>query len=308
MKRGSLDLIWELPLSLLSWLFFKINKSLIGLLYQQYLSRNLTRGVTWRMLSAETLKIPIILPVLMTKGPRWNTHGVIGTLGPFPIESRLTIDLTQAQKSAESWTVVIYRYPDYATITQLSWLQSKAEQNDGNVTLPKGNYSLGIRYYGLSDQAVMPTVTFDHGEPLAGIEVPENTNEFYDYLSDRGNCYYLALHYYIFTLLRLRDRLPESWVRAEYLPVGDPDTTFLYDCFNSGESLRVQVNPLILNDYWVYLTAYNRASLPILSTAMTAADQTTSPFTEDGYYLFRLRPQSSKAPDLNLNDVTVTRI
>ena len=54
------------------------------------------------MLSADTLNIPIILPVLMTKGPRWNTHGIIGTLGPFPIESTLTVNLDQAQRSAQS--------------------------------------------------------------------------------------------------------------------------------------------------------------------------------------------------------------
>ena len=301
------DLLWEIPLSGLSWLFFKVNKGLIGWLYQQYLSRNLKRAVTWRILSAETLKIPIILPVLMTKGPRWNTHGVIGTLGPFEIESTLTLDLAQAQKSARSWTAVIYSYPDYATVTQLSWLKSTAEQNEGKLTLPKGYYSLGIRYYGLLDQAVMPTVTFDQQESLPGIPVPKETNAFYETLSDRTNLYYLGLHYYIFTLLRLRNQLPEAWIRSEYLPVGDPDTIFLYDCFETGESLQVQVKLHLLNNYWVYLSAYNRASLPILSSEVTTAQYKTVAFTERGYYLFRIRPKSAKAPALNIQDVIVTK-
>ena len=301
----SIDLLWEIPLSVLSWIFFKLNKGLIGFLYQRYLSKNLNRAVTWRMISAETLKIPIILPVLMTKGPRWNTHGVIGTLGPFAVDSTLKVDLSIAQRSAQSWTVVVYNYPAYETVTQLSWLKSLEAQNHGTLELPKGYYSLGIRYYGVSDDADMPTVQFDQQEPLPGIPVPQNNNAFYDDLSDRTNLYYRALHFYIYTLLRLRNSLPPSVVRGEYLPVGDPDTTFRYDCFDAGQALKIEVNPELLQEYWVYLSAYNRASLPILSDEVTSTDHQTSAFDCRGYYLFRIRPKTSESRALKDDDVRI---
>ena len=305
---GMFNLLWEIPLSVLSYLFFKVNKGIIGWLYARYLARNLKRAVTWRMLSAETLKIPIILPVLMTKGPRWNTHGVIGTLGPFAIDSTLTVDLEQAQNSAKSWTVVIYSYPKYETVTQLSWLTPMSEQNNGTLLLPKGYYSLGIRYYGVQEQAVMPTVTFDQQEPLPGISVPKDNNRFYDTLSDRTNLYYLSLHYYIHTLLRLRKSLPQSVVRSEYLPVGDPDTTFLYDYFNRGEALNVQIKPDLFTGYQVFLSVYNRSSLPIFSDEVKTSSYLTPSFQEHGYFLFRLRPKINHTVPIADQDMVIQKV
>lgn len=306
--RSGLDLVWEIPLSVLSWLFFKINKGAIGWLYQRYLSRNLKRAVTWRVLSAETLSIPIILPVLMTKGPRWNTHGVIGTLGPFAIESTLEVNLDEAARSAQSWTVVVYSYPEYKTVTRLSWLKSMEEQNQGVLSLPKGYYSVGIRYYGLSSQAAMPTVTFDKGKPLAGVVVSKEINQFYETLGDRTNFYYLSLHYYIYTILRLRDRLSDTWVRSEYLPVGDPDTVFRYDCFRKEDKLHVEVEPQVFQNYWIYLSVYNRASLPIFSDEIVDKDYKTGEFEQSGYYLFRIRPKSAAASPLKEREIIISLI
>lgn len=301
------NLCWELPLSLLSWGFFKLNKLGIGWLYQQYLNRNLNREITWRILSGQTLNIPIGLPVLMTKGPRWNTHGYIGTLGPFAVESSLAVETAIAQKSASSWTVVIYRYPNYQTWTQLSWLKAEHRQDWTKISLPTGRYSLGIRYYGLQADPTLPTINIDGHRIIAGEAVSPSANDFYQTLGQRTNAYYLALHYYIFTVLRLRRFLAADFVRCEYLPVGDPDTLFRYDYFLRGESLNIQVNPERLRDHWIYLSVYNRASLPILSAEIVTTTYGSPPLSGDGYYLLRIRPKRENLMAFEHQDLVVLR-
>ncbi|MCM1983812.1 DUF6208 family protein [Lyngbya confervoides] len=299
-------LLWEMPLAMASWIFFHLNKWIIGVAYQQYLQRNSKRATTWRVLSQDTLAIPITLPVLMTKGPRWNTHGVIGTLGPFALQQQITLEVGTARRSAQSWTMVIYRYPDFKTVTQLSWLQPLDSQDVATLDLPAGRYSLGIRYYGLRPEAAMPGLILDGQHPIEGVAVPADPNQVYQSLHQRTNLYYRALHYYIYPMLRLRSYLPQAWVQREYLPVGDPDTTFLYDFVEAGDQLQVEVQPDLLPHYWVYLTGYNRASLPVLSQEITAST-VTSPFDQRGFYLVRIRPKRSRVPDLQPQDIQISR-
>ena len=77
----------------MSFIFNKITKFIVGNLYTAYLAINKKQASTWRVLSAETLKSPLSLPVLMTKAPRWNNHAIIGTLGPFKVEDSLGVNL-----------------------------------------------------------------------------------------------------------------------------------------------------------------------------------------------------------------------
>ena len=80
-----IDLLWELPLALLSFGFYRANRLLISRLYRRFQSRLGSRATRWRLLNRTTLAMPISLPVLMTTGPRWNTHALIGTLGPLNV-------------------------------------------------------------------------------------------------------------------------------------------------------------------------------------------------------------------------------
>ena len=75
-----LILVWEIPLALLSLLFYKVMKFIIGNLFTIYLAVNKNKASQWRVLSQETLDSALSLPVLMTKGPRWNTHARINCL------------------------------------------------------------------------------------------------------------------------------------------------------------------------------------------------------------------------------------
>ncbi len=311
-----LSLLWELPLAILSFCFFKIVKAVIGLLYGIYLSRDRKRANQWQVLSAEVLSIPIVLPVLMTKGPRWNTHAIIGTVGPFTVQHTVSIDLSSLHQSARSWTVVVYRYPDYATVAQLSSLEHAPEQQY-DLSLAPGQYSLGVRYYECFESVEFPSVSVDtvtaqqneglqvSVEASVLVETPAlisaygvstDTNEFYRHLSERHNVFYQALHYYIYTILQLRSWLPEAFVKREFLPVGNPDTAFFYDYVDAQASLSLSLHPTALQNYDIYFTLYSRSSLPLFYAKLEQEITLVPPSPHQGYYLIRTRPRALKVP------------
>ena len=110
---------WEILLALLSFVFYKVMKFIIGNIYTLYLIINKKPASQWRVLSQKTINAPLVLPVLMTKAPRWNTHAVIGTLGPFAVKESIAFNIETANNSARSWIAVVYNFPGYRTITSL---------------------------------------------------------------------------------------------------------------------------------------------------------------------------------------------
>lgn len=285
-----IDLLWELPFALFSFVFYRANRLLISRLYRRFQSRLGSRATRWRLLNRSTLEMPISMPVLMTTGPRWNTHALIGTLGPLAVAESLSIRTSTCLQSAASWTAVVYRFPDFLTVTQLSSLTASASQDWSRLELPSGRYILGVRYYGLALQPRMPEVQVDGLLTTESAETPATTNEVYADLERRTNPYYRVLHFYIFTLLRLREFFAPHVVRSEFLPVGDPDTEFRYGLVLARHHLVVQMSASALAGRRIFFTAYNRASLPVLSEEITELSWTSPSFSVDGYYLFRIRP------------------
>jgi hypothetical protein len=299
-NSNSLSFIWEIPLAFLSFFFYKAIKFLIGNLYTLYLLIDKKKTSQWRVLSAENLKSPLSLPVLMTKGPRWNTHAIIGTLGPFSVKESIAIDLDSANYSARSWIAVIYSFPDYQTITSLESNKLKSQEKWVSLKLKPGKYSIGLRYYHWLDQVNLPAVQVDGTEFVNRLPIPSDINDFYYDLIKRKNGFYLALHYYIFTILRLRKWLPESFVRNEYLPVGAPDTEFLYGYLMRGQSLQIEIHSVIATNYDFYLTLYDRSSLPLFWSRIEDEKYTTQPIENNGFYLIRIRPKSNTVSNLSI--------
>jgi len=309
------DLVWELPLALLSWGFFHFNKALIARAYQVYLDGQAERSRRWQVLGEETLRLPVSLPVLLTKGPRWNTHATIGTLGPLPVQSQLAVQTGEADRSAAAWSVVVYAYPSFATFRELGSLElGSLEQGAADgwtvLPLPAGRYVLGVRYYDLQSDPRLPAVRCDGGEGQGEVEVapeplPADSNRVYATLAERTTPYYLALHYYVHTMLRLRPWLPAGLVRREFLPVGDPCTQFRYGWFAAGSQLELLCGERLLQDYRVMLSVYNRASLPIHSAVLTSPRSTSPRFEPAGFYLFRLRPRRPGVAPCAQEELTV---
>ncbi|WP_254658119.1 DUF6208 family protein [Pleurocapsa sp. PCC 7327] len=283
------SLIGEIPLAILSLFFYKAMKFIVGNLYTFYLTVDKKKTFQWRVLSAENLKSSLSLPVLMTKGPRWNTHAIIGTLGPFSVKESIALDTESAKNSAGSWIAVIYSFPSYQTITSLESDRLNSQDKWETLKLKPGKYSIGLRYYQWRDRVNLPAVTIDGVEFVSSCPVPSDTNNFYYDLIKHKNWFYLALHYYIFTILRLRKYLPESFVRNEYLPVGAPDTQFVYGYLMRGQSLQIESNSSLVKNYNIYLTLYDRSSLPLFWSKIESEKFLTQPIENHGFYLIRLR-------------------
>ncbi|MEL6580951.1 MAG: DUF6208 family protein [Cyanobacteria bacterium J06621_12] len=283
-------LLWEIPVSLLSWLFNKVIKLVIGILFTIYLALNKSKAKQWRVLSAKMIKAPLILPVMMTKGPRWNTHAVIGTLGPFKVKKAIAFNTAIANQSARSWIAVVYSFPRYKTVTSLT-SESVSSNTWQEIELPAGKYSLGVRYYNRADTINYPEIKVD-GEPLVeSYTVPADINNYYYDLITSKNWFYSSLHYYIYTILKLRNYLPESFVRNEYLPVGAPDTHFAYNYLDPHQTLQIATAPEVVEQFDIYFTLYDRSSLPLSWCIITETEYTLPPQDTKGYFLLRIRPK-----------------
>ncbi|MBL1208760.1 DUF6208 family protein [Geminocystis sp. GBBB08] len=294
----------EIPIALLSFIFAKINKFLIGNLYTIYLSLNQKKSKQWRVIDNELVSSNLNLGVLMTKAPRWNTHAIIGTLGPFSVNNSLTIDLKSANNSCQSWIAIFYNFPKYETITTIESNQVNSQDDWHSIKLKKGKYSIGLRYYNYDQKLVLPAIKVDGENFTSTLEIPSNSNNFYNYLINRKNFYFLFLHYYIYTIFKYRKYLPESFIKNEFLPVGATDTKFYYDCLEKGELLKINVDEFTLKNYDIYVTIYDRCSLPVSWFQMTKLEEKSTPLTNKGYYLIRVRRNENlenKFADLNIN-------
>lgn len=294
MKNKKLDwlaLTLELPLAALSFIFYKIMKFIIGNIYTLYLLLNKNKTSQWRVLNTENLNNPLSLPVLMTKAPRWNTHAIIGTLGPFTVKESIDIDLESANNSTKSWIAVVYSFPDYETVTSVESNKIDITDNWAKINLKTGKYSVGLRYYNCTEKVILPAIKVDDNIFVNCENIPANINQFYSTLIKAKNWFYLGLHYYIFTILRLRKWLPESFVKQEFLPVGATDTEFFYSYLLRGQILEIHITPDLVKNYDIYLTIYDRSSLPVEWAQIREEKYQSNPIMNNGYYLIRMRPK-----------------
>jgi hypothetical protein len=281
--------MFQFILAFFSFLFYKLMGFVIGNVYTLYLIINRDKSRQWRVLSGDNLNSPLVLPVLMTKAPRWNTHAIIGTLGPFPVQESVTIDLQSLNQSTESWILVFYGFPGYETVTSLESNRIDFQGEWTTVKLNKGQYTIGLRYYNWSQDVTLPTIKVDGQILVNSAVVPENINDFYQDLIKYKNWFYLSLHYYVFVILKFRKRFSQDFIKGEFLPVGATDTVFNYDYLLAGESLKIVTNQDILKNYDIYLTIYDRCSLPIFFAEITQENYLSKSIENDGFYLFRLR-------------------
>ena len=284
-------LLWEIPLAILSFIFNKIVKLVIGILFTLYLALNKSKAKQWRVLSEKMINAPLILPVMMTKGPRWNTHAVIGTLGPFKVEKAIAINTQTANQSAGSWIAPVYSFPGYKTVTSLESEKIDSDAVWQTIELTAGKYSLGVRYYHRADVINYPEIKVDGELFVDAYNVAPDINSYYNNLIERKNWFYFSLHYYIYTILKLRNYLPESFVRKEFLPLGAPKTYFAYNYLDEGQTLTIETAPEIVEQFDIYFTLYDRSSLPLSWCIITEEKYILPSQNRKGYFLLRIRPK-----------------
>lgn len=284
------ELFKEIPLAFFSFLFFKSMKFALGNLYNFHLHRN-NQQFEWQPLSTETLESPFTLPFWMTFGPRLNTHAIIAPVGPLPVNDSVDIDIESAENSAKSWTIAVYKFPGYKTITRISSSDSSLdlEEKWKTLKLPSGNYMLGLRYYDWVKNVEFPTVKVDGVEIVKSKTISGDTNKFYSELRTRKNWFYFCLNYYVFTVLAMKSWLPKSFVRKQFLPVGDSSLIYYYGIIKHRESIKLSLDSRLLESYNLYLTLYDRSSFVLEFYQIDEQEHRTLPSQTNGFYLIRIR-------------------
>jgi hypothetical protein len=88
--------------------------------------------------------------------------------------------------------------------------------------------------------------------------------------------------------------LPPSFVRREYLPVGNPETAFRYGYLGRGQCVEITSSHGILEGYCLYLTIYNRSSFPVLWSEVRSLPYRSRPAEATCSYLLRLHAMRSR--------------
>ncbi len=299
----------ELPLAGLSFAFYRGARFVLRRVYNLYFVLFKARATRWRVTGASLLQNPLALPVIMTTGPRWNTPAITASVGPLAVRESLAIYVRLAQKSADAWTIVVYSFPDHRTVATLNPPAEPLPSDWQTIVLPPGRYTLILRYYHWHATVELPAVTVDGAASVPVCLVPADNNAFLRQLAGRCNLFYLGLHAYVYPMLRLRRWLPSGFVQREFLPVGNPETAFLYGALPRGRALECRFDDTLWAGHDVYLTCYNRCSFPVLWYHLTEQQHTTPPAPDDGFYLFRLhrKPGIPELSDISGTTITVVQ-
>ncbi len=283
--------IIRIPAACASLMFFHAVKWLLNRL-RQARERN-QEAVAWSTLS-EVLGRPLALPYIMVTGPRWNPHALISRVGPFQVEHSLRMRTDTAHASAQMWTLVIYRASDTHAVASIDSNRITRDHEWHVQSIPPGRYTGILRYYDWVPDPQLPALEIDSSGRIPERRVPSTENDYLGLVRDKNGIFYACLHYYILELLRLRQYLPESFVRRQYLPVGNPETSFCYGYLPRGQCLAITSHLGIPEGHRLYLTIYNRSSFPVQWGEVQSLPHYTPPAEAIGSYLLRLhamRPQ-----------------
>lgn len=298
-KQASLGLgdFLQIPLALISFVFFKIIQNIMRGLVTFMNNKKKSKPSSWTVVSAELISKPLVLPIFMTKAPRWNPHAIIAVAGPFNVSDSFDINIEQANNAAENWGV-IFQSLDSNDVQRLSASADKPKTPWKIVSLTSGYYTAALRYYGYSDNVNLPSMRINGNEEVPPLSVSSNNNLFYEELRQRKNWFYILLNYYIYTMLRFSDWLPNKFVVKQFLPLGDPGMKFEYGVLRKGLRLNIEMQKNILDNYNVYVTIYDRASFPMQWCQINEQSFTTAVADDTGYYLVRflVKPSGYELP------------
>jgi Family of unknown function (DUF6208) len=280
-----------IPLAGASFAFFHTVK---WLLHRLRRGRDRRQDVlNWHTIS-EVLAQPLALPYIMVTAPRWNPHALISRVGPFQVEQSLRVKVDTGHQSAQTWTLIINRATDLRPSAVID--ASDVPQDDVwfEQSLPSGRYVAVLRYYEWSATPRLPEMLIDNKHLIPERAVSPDENDYLHGLRNKDGIVYVCLHYYVLELLRLRQYLPASFVRREYLPVGNPETIFNYGDLRRGQCIEITSDRGIPEGQRLYLATYNRSSFPVFWTEVSSLPYRTSPVGDTGSYLCRLHAMQAR--------------
>jgi Family of unknown function (DUF6208) len=258
-----LELLWEIPLSVVSFLFSRVLRTIMQSLIGWYTRADRQKPPEWQLVSAQFLAKPVKLLWAMTRA-RWNLHAIVAIVNPLSVQSRISLDAVAMSRSAQSWTVVVYALPSYRTITSIGSRTLEPDTQWATISLEPGTYLLGLRYYHWADTIELPTVKVDDQVVVSAQTqaASPDINAFYRDLGQRKNTLHSALNYYVFNLLRFKRWLPQSFVTDVFLPVPNPETRFYYGALYPGERVQIEADDALLATHDIYFSLYTRECFP----------------------------------------------
>lgn len=297
----------EIPLSCLSFVFSRILKVVMQSLTGVFSSSKPQESPEWQLVSAKFLEKPVKLLWAMSRA-RWNLHAMVFLVGALAVEEEISLDITSAQKSAKSWTVVLYNTPAFETIDSFSSLTVSGNNQWESFKLPPGRYLLGLRYYHWTETVEVPTVKVDGVKVVEAktIAAPPDVNSFYRDLIKRKTFLHVWLNYYVFSLLRFKEWLPEKFVRDVFLPVPNPETKFYYGAVKPGEAVNFELNPELIKNYYIYYSLYSQECFPLDWYPINDAIHKTAVNQEKCLYLVRIHPKFSLDAHFNPDWVNIS--
>jgi len=266
---------------------------------------------------------------LLCFGPRWNTHVNVNIMNVW-LGGDGTLEVENVLEESASWQVVAYNNAGdtIGTVTKNTgqtagaWLPLKlslpADAPPQPVDLMVRPYPVeGAPYVTLPCVRLNGTVLNDLVTPRAdgtsGPQkwAPKDRLAFNHELRAMQLGLVSPMMDHMFAFVRGRGfPLPERFVTAVYLPVGNPNTQFLYGVARAGYALRFKVAPAVLKEHLVFCTVYSRGSMPSLPCGhVSLPEQVLGPLGEDGYWLSRIvrKDGSNTKPDV-LAHVTVALV
>jgi hypothetical protein len=257
------------------------------------------------VLDDDFLRRPMHRLAVMARGPRWNTHAVIATSGgAVRVSGPLTIDVATAARSAEQWSWELRRL-DRRRATVIGSTNVDPGQERATVDVEPGLYTFVMRYYGVRPGAALPEIRLFPDTVVAATPVPASALSVYESLRGRRPWLFVVLQAYVYALLRFRRWLPEPFVRREYLPVANPDTSFLFGSVERNARLAIAVPRSLLDTHLVLFTAYNRASFPTVWFRVDAP-ATGVAVPAQGTWLLRVHARTGGAAAADLDAIRVT--
>jgi len=295
---GGLLLALEAPLALLSYVLYQTTKFFVLPMMSSFEAAR--RGVdeTWVDKLHENIEDPGRIPRLtvfaaICWAPRWNTHTNVHVLWLMdPPEGEATFEVENVRQRGFSWQVIFY---DGRQQTLGSIASSPTGGEWLALTLrTAGALQLTIRPY-LFDgcaSATLPRVRMNGVEVTRGAPVVFK-RERLGFNARLKGAYETPLHWalqwHTYVLLCCRSMVSAEAVRAIYLPVGNPETQWLYGATQQGYSLRFELPASLLEEHLVFCSVYDRASFPLLpSLQVERPSHTLPPCGEDGFWATRI--------------------
>lgn len=276
---------------------FLAGRSLLRAALNLKLRRQASTPPTWHGYGELLSQRPLFFHYVMFQGPRWNCHALIGVLPAFKVKHSIQIDVAAARRSTAAWTLVIYAReagPRTCIAIGPDWHTDAAGW--ARVELTAGEYHIGARYYGSQADAVWPSLRIDDSWNIPARRIDREAQLYPHYLAHiqgQRPWFYCAVHHHVFAALQHATMTPQALDQL-VLPVGNPETEFRYGLLPRGACLRLNQEPSLQSNGWLFLTVLNRASLPMYWGQIQDSTFESPRFTETTLYLIRIQPLAGK--------------